>query len=365
MAQHPINETDVNHEDDPQVKISDANANAENNAEALAPEVQFTEVTANGPILPNNQSDTVNGQGSGANNGPTQQINDLGEEIITAKEAPIPPQDWRVRIGLLPGSKVLYKDPYYKGETQTGGPNYPGVNVLAPLIDTDGVLFPYTPSIQMTYTANYESISPTHTNYPARFYSNSEVRDVQINATFTAQSTFEADYLMAVIHFFRSCTKMFYGQDRNKGMPPPLLQMTGMGQHQFNGHKCVLHQFNYTLPEDVDYVRTSAGVGGAGTQNLSQINAKLQNKSDQFGIFGIAGRIGRLLGIGANPGAMPTKVQQSNSQSELARSGSSYVPSKIDLSLTLMPVVSRKEQTDNYSTQDYASGINYADRGQW
>lgn len=302
----------------------------------------------------------VNGRGSGGdpvqgNNGRGGVVGDDNLNSVTAvsDDKSTFPTDWRVRIGLLPNSSVLYKDSESRDM------------LLEPLVATDGVLFPYTPSIQMTYAANYESAGPTHTNFPSRFYTNSEVRDVQINATFTAQSTFEADYLMAVIHFFRSATKMYYGQDGNKGQVPPLLQMTGLGQHQFNGHKCVVHQFNYTLPEDVDYVRTSSGLGGAGSITPAQTRAKLQNKSDQYGIFGIAGRIGRLLGIGANAGAMPTRIQQSSSNSDLARAGTSYVPSKIDLSITLLPVVSRREQTANYSTQHYASGKNYGSRGHW
>ena len=238
-----------------------------------------------------------------------------------------------------------------------------GAGILDPLIDTDGVIFPYTPSIQMTYYADYQSTAPTHSNFPSRFYASSEVRDVQVNGTFTAQSTAEADYMMAAIHFFRSCTKMFYGQDSNRGQPPPLLQVTGLGPHQFNGHKCVLQQFNYTLPEDVDYVRTSAG--GVTTKSVNQVRGRQQTGADQFGIFGIAGRIGRLLGIGANRGAMPNTLTQRSATSRLAKAGASYVPTKMEFSLTLLPVVSRKEQTANYSTLGYANGQNYKNRGHW
>ena len=267
----------------------------------------------------------------------------------TDNTAPELSADWRFRIGLLPGSVDLYKS----GDA----------GILEPLIATNGVIFPYTPSIQMTYMADYQSTAPTHSNFPSRFYSSSEVRDVQINGTFTAQSTAEADYMMAAIHFFRSATKMFYGQDANAGQPPPLVQCTGLGPHQFNGHKAVIQQFNYTLPEDVDYVRTSAG--GVTTKSVNQIRARRESGADQFGIFGIAGRIGRLLGIGANRGAMPNTLTQRSASSSLAKAGASYVPTKMEFSLTLLPVVSRQEQTANYSTLGYANGENYKNRGHW
>ena len=98
---------------------------------------------------------------------------------------------------------------------------------------------------------------------------------------------------------------------------------------------------------------------------MNQIRGRQQTGADQFGIFGIAGRIGRLLGIGANRGAMPNTLTQRSATSRLAKAGASYVPTKMEFSLTLLPVVSRKEQTANYSTLGYANGENYKNRGHW
>ena len=305
----------------------------------------------------------LTGQGTGASKTGQDRENGMNSsssyfransDVRSQKQsAPTITEDWRVRLGLLPDSRVFYKS------TDSG--------IMAPLQNTDGVLFPYTPAIQMTYYADYQTTTPTHSNFPSRFYSSSEVRDVQVNATFTAQSTYEADYLMAVIHFLRSCTKMFYGQDGNmNGQPPPLVQMTGLGPHQFNGHKCVVQQFNYTLPENIDYVRTSAG-GPKDNKTVIQSRAKLEGNGDQFGIFGIAGRIGRLLGIGATQGAENPRIEQTDpySSSGLSRAGASYVPTKIELSITLLPVVSRQNQTQEYSTRGYATGENYKNKGHW
>ena len=358
MAQHPINESDIIHDDDPQVQIGDSRAiltgqiSADNTAPESPPAGAVPVILQDAATRLENNT-TNQGTGPFRPDDAFRPINkfDLDTEVESSKAQALSPQDWRVKIGLLPGSDAFYK---------SGDPG-----ILSPLIKTDGVIFPYTPNIQLTYQAEYQTTTPTHSNYPSRFYSSSEIRDVQINGTFTAQSTHEADYMMAAIHFFRSCTKMFYGQDDNKGMPPPLVQMTGLGPHQFNGHKAVINYFNYTLPENVDYVRTSDAYGQSGSTTVNQKRAKLENNGDQYGIFGIATRIGRLLGIGANPGALRPGINQSSQTSDLARAGSSYVPTKMEFSLTLLPVVSRKEQSLAYSTGQYANGNNYKGRGHW
>ena len=349
---HPIKKEEVNVNEDPQVVIGDSRAilTGQIPADNTAPQSPPAEVIATGDNTVQQLNNNTDGDGT-SNYAPY--FNRIRTNDTNTKSPPETPasQDWRLRISLLPGSSAFYKSG--------------NAGVMAPLINTDGVIFPYTPSIQMTYYADYQSITPTHSNFPARFYASSEVRDVQINGTFTAQSVSEANYVMAAIHFFRSCTKMFYGQDSNKGQPPPLLQVTGLGPHQFNGHKCVLQQFNYTLPENVDYVRTADIYGQTSATDVNQRRAKLENQGDQYGIFGIAGRIGRLLGIGANPGALRPGLNRSTTSPDLARATSSYVPTKMEFSLTLLPVVSRQEQTSRYSTQKYADGSGFRNGGHW
>ena len=151
--------------------------------------------------------------------------------------------DWRVKLSLAQNSYYLYNDPN------------PGI--LQPLKATGGVIFPYTPKISLSYKANYQPYDLTHANFKGYFYQNSQVSDITINGQFTAQNTSDANYLLAVIHFFRSVTKMFYGQDAQRGTPPPLVFLSGLGQYQFNHHPCVVSNFDYSLPTDVDYIRAS------------------------------------------------------------------------------------------------------------
>jgi hypothetical protein len=150
--------------------------------------------------------------------------------------------DWRVRLALANNATYLYKDSNNA--------------LLKPLAGTSGVVFPYMPNIQTSYNADYSDSALTHSNYKGYFYNSSYVGDISITGIFTAQDTREASYLLAVIHFFRSVTKMFYGQDAQRGSPPPLVYLSGLGNYQFNNHPCVIKTFQYSLPNDVDYIRT-------------------------------------------------------------------------------------------------------------
>lgn len=129
-------------------------------------------------------------------------------------------------------------------------------NILYPLYSTQGVLFPYTPTIVTGYAAEYAASEFVHTNYNYNSYVRSYPKEINLSAEFTAQTNDEALYLLAVMHFFRSVTKSYFGvTPYNKaGTPPPVLLFSYMGEHQFNRVPVVVKSFDYTLPADVDYV---------------------------------------------------------------------------------------------------------------
>lgn len=135
--------------------------------------------------------------------------------------------------------------------------------VLYPLRETNGVLFPYTPSITISHGARYNPENLTHSNYAYQFYQYSETESINITATFACKNGADANYVVAVQHFFRTVTKMFYGQDAQAGLPPPVLRLEGHGDYQFGAHAeqvggvpIVIENFSITLPEDVDYIST-------------------------------------------------------------------------------------------------------------
>ena len=125
--------------------------------------------------------------------------------------------DWRVRLSLADSASIFYKD------TSTQN------SIMAPLIETNGVIWPYTPQITVSHVANYSTAVLTHSNYSAHFYNNSDVNDITVTGEFTVQSVEEGQYLMAAIYFLRASTKMFFGQGTNMGNPPPILFLDGYG----------------------------------------------------------------------------------------------------------------------------------------
>jgi hypothetical protein len=273
-------------------------------------------------------------------------------------------KDWRVRLALSPGAQQA-KYLYYS--------DTPGI--LAPLQATDGVIFPYTPSINVTYGATYSSTIPAHSNYKIFQYESSNVDSINITCDFTAQDTDEANYILAVIHFFRSVTKMFYGQDEfpKPGTPPPLCYLFGLGEFQFNAHPLAITNFTYNLPTDVDYIRAGAITATPGSSRAPEADAKKPKKTNPFQavgerlaqnavkkIGGVAGEIlskvipgGKLAGPNFNGAQNSTGF---NSTVPPGTKDPTYVPTKISISISAVPIVSRYEVSNNFSVKDYASG---------
>ena len=240
--------------------------------------------------------------------------------------------DWRVRLSLAPSAGYLYKA------------ENPGI--LQYLQATDGVVFPYTPSISVNYAAHYDAADLVHSNYKIFQYKNSSVDQITIGCDFTAQDTFEANYLLAVIHFFRSVTKMFYGKDQQPGpgVPPPLCYLSGLGEFQFDKHPLVITNFNYSLPNDVDYIR-------AGSPTLEPgVNATAYQEDIGLVDNGVSCRRLGDNGLVAGAGrAAPKFSKATNTQP-------TYVPTKIQLSITAFPIVTRNDISTNFSLREYATG---------
>lgn len=249
--------------------------------------------------------------------------------------------DWRVRLRLAPYATYLYKNP-------------DGAGIMEPLRNTDGVVFPYTPRIDMSYIANYNPQELTHANYTGYFYKGSKVGEVLMTADFTAQDSNEADYLLATIHFFRSCTKMFYGQDDDRGSPPPLVFLSGLGEFQFNEHPCVISQFNYNLPPDVDYIRargrqsTSAGI----TQGGNGLMFRRTQTGSPTSSYSLSNIWSRLTGANLPKGAVNYPPAPPN----LGLNSPTYVPTKMSISLTLLPMPTRSQVSQQFSLDRYANG---------
>ena len=243
-------------------------------------------------------------------------------------------EDWRVRLSLAPSADYLYKAATAK-------------DLLYPLLATDGVVFPYTPAINTSYKANYEPSDLVHSNYKNFFYKNSSVEDVSLTAEFTAQDTIEANYLLAVIHFFKSVTKMFYGRDSSPGAgtPPPLVYLSGYGAFLFDNHPLVVSNFQLNLPIDVDYIRAGSSNTWDG-QNIAAYQTKPKTPST-------ADKIRLAISGLPKAGIKPDPIFNSTM---LGNKDSTYVPTKMSITLAMHPIVTRRDISTNFSLKDYATG---------
>lgn len=217
-------------------------------------------------------------------------------------------RDWRVRLTFPPNIAFLTSP------------------LLQPLLETGGLVFPYTPSINITHNASYQAMTPVHNNYPFLSYENSKVDAMQIIAPFYLEDSVEAAYWIGAVHFLKSVTKMQFGQDAAAGAPPPVLKLNGYGDYMFKNVPVVVNSFQIEMPNDVDYISTGIGADPNDKSNLAKSAAAA-----------IANTVGLSL-----PGS---KTSQSIA----------WAPVKSQMTVTVTPLYSR-EQVRNFSLDKFVKG---------
>lgn len=154
-------------------------------------------------------------------------------------------RDWRVKLTIPQGSTL---ENYFFSDNE----------LLAPLNETKGIFWPLTPSMVIQHSANYNALSQTHNNYPFQAYQNSQVDQINIIGEFPVQNSDDAKHWVATVKFLRTVTKMFFGQeDAFKGNPPPILHLSGYGDHMFNKVPVIVNSFNVELRSGIDYISTN------------------------------------------------------------------------------------------------------------
>lgn len=149
--------------------------------------------------------------------------------------SPSSADDWRVRINanwnLFPDNPLFEK-----------------------LAETGGVVWPYNPNITVSTRADYRSETLTHSNYPNHSYKGSIVDDIQISGEFSAETENDAAYWIAATTFFKTATKMFYGESEFSGNPPIICHLYGYGSSIFDRVPVVIKSFSVDLKEDINYI---------------------------------------------------------------------------------------------------------------
>jgi hypothetical protein len=162
-------------------------------------------------------------------------------------------EDWRVKL-TVPTNGAALND-FFDFE------NNP---LMQPLAGINGMFWPLTPSMVIQHSANYNALAQTHSNYPFQAYQNSQVDSLNIIGEFPVQNQQDAKHWVATVNFLRTATKMFFGsdQDKLKGNPPPILHLSGYGDHMFQKVPVVLNSFNVELRAGIDYISTRQNESG-------------------------------------------------------------------------------------------------------
>ena len=162
-------------------------------------------------------------------------------------------KDIRARVSLPRNSDIL--------ETESGAPN----PILLPLRKFGGIIWPYTPTINISHQAEYGEYETAHTNYPVSYFTKSRPPNLQVSGPLTANSAAEGHYMIAVLHFLRIVTKMHFGMnDKKRGTPPPVLKFSAYGDLMFSNVPVLVRSFAYDLGQDIDYIDVETDSASAG-----------------------------------------------------------------------------------------------------
>lgn len=222
-------------------------------------------------------------------------------------------KDWRVKLS-IPNIEPFRTDSH----------------ILQPLRATNGLVFPYTPTVLIVHSASYNALQPTHSNYPFQVYAQSQVDQLVITGDFFVQNGLEAQYWCAALHYLRSVTKMFYGgSSENLGAPPPIVFLDGYGDYIFDHVPVVVTNFTIDMPDSVDYIATEIKTGS--------------------GSHFTAG------GIDSANNAPEAAANQFYGEVPLDSKAHSWAPSQSMVAITCQPLYSRT-QVEKFSLENFVNG---------
>lgn len=246
--------------------------------------------------------------------------------------------DWRVRLSIA--NWVSFKSS----------------PVLAPLKSAGGLIFPYTPNITIRSAATYSDIVTTHTNYTHRGFKSSDPGNITITAPMNVEDANQALYWIAAVHYLRSLTKMFSGNDAKAGNPPPVIYLNGYGNYVFKNVPVVVESFDVQLTAECDYIGVevvgsmagqleglAGGIGDISNAVGSLISPLKPITNVVSGIANTAGQLATTLGAFGVGGA--------------TSGGITHVPTKSSFTVQLKPIYSRhssrKFSLDRFVTGGY------------
>ena len=131
---------------------------------------------------------------------------------------------------------------------------YGSNGLLQPLRATNGMVWPFQPTITYEQNVDYQAMDLVHVNQEIYAYTKTNALKMSVTGPFSVQNQQEGIYALAAIHFLRTVTKMYFGTGNDLGTPPPVLLFDAYGQYMFNQLPVIVTSFTVQLPNEVDYV---------------------------------------------------------------------------------------------------------------
>jgi hypothetical protein len=132
----------------------------------------------------------------------------------------------------------------------------PGITQSMPLEDLGGIVFPYTPTISYSHSADYAQQNPLHSNYALNFYKNSSISKLTISGKFTVQNDKDAEVYIATVQLLRALTKMRTGGrklDPYSGSPPPVCRLDAYGDYMLSNVPISISEFKIETGDNIDF----------------------------------------------------------------------------------------------------------------
>jgi hypothetical protein len=146
-----------------------------------------------------------------------------------------------------------------------------------PSFGNDSIVLHVMPSISENRSATYDAFSPIQHPGEILKYRGTSSRGWSIAAKLISRNISEASENLKTINIIRSWLMPFYGtgtalaqQTKNLiGAPPPILTLRAYGSGMIGPVKCILENYSWDFPNDVDYIKTDTDVPFPTVMNLT------------------------------------------------------------------------------------------------
>lgn len=125
------------------------------------------------------------------------------------------------------------------------------------------------PTIDESRSVQYDEFSPLHHPGQILKYRTTQSRTWSVSGQLISRTIDEATRNLKYVNLIRSWAMPFYGAGTEStnpellGAPPPILTLRAYGPQMIGPAKCVMESYNWTWPNDVDYIQANNDDGQA------------------------------------------------------------------------------------------------------